>query len=120
MYRLLMMTCVIGMILLVLPAAVMAGVPRLINYQGRLTDGSGNALDTAVALTFTIFSDEACTVPVWTETFPTVSISHGLFDILLGSINPLQGDIFDGGARWLKMKMGDGPDGTMDLGPSER
>ena len=110
MFRLLMLTCVIALALVVFPAAIMAGVPHLINYQGRLTDGTGSALDTSVALTFTIYSDEACTDPVWTETFPAVSISHGLFDVLLGSISPLESGIFDGGERWLKMKIGDGPE----------
>ncbi len=110
MFRLLMLICAISLVMLILPAYIMAEIPPLINYQGRLIDGSGKPLDTSVALTFTIYSDQACNNSLWSETHSMVAISQGLFDVLLGSVNPIQNSIFNGGERWLKMKIGEGPE----------
>ncbi|HXB96404.1 MAG TPA: hypothetical protein VNZ54_00035, partial [bacterium] len=60
--------------------------PNLMNYQGQLTDVSGNAVaDGSYNVKFAIYP--AATpgpTPVWTET-QTVTVSKGLFNAILGS-----------------------------------
>jgi|GEM_PF-1745419 hypothetical protein len=64
--------------------------PNLMNYQGQLTDSSGNAVaDGTYNVKFAIYP--AATpgpTPVWTET-QTVTVSKGLFNAILGSVNSL-------------------------------
>lgn len=63
--------------------AVSAQVPRLINYQGRLTDKDGQALDGSYQLTFKIYDVETAGASLWEEVHTTVIID-GLFSVLLG------------------------------------
>jgi hypothetical protein len=58
-------------------------VPRQINYQGKLTDPSGVAIEGVHSVTFEIWDALSGGSMLWTETYP-VSISRGLFDVVLG------------------------------------
>ncbi len=86
-----------------------AGVPQLISYQGRLTNSVGVPLDTTVTLDFTIYKDSLGTLDIWSETHPGVVIKDGLFQVLLGSVTPLTGIVFDGSKRWLGLQLQGGP-----------
>ncbi len=89
---------------------VQAGVPHLVQYQGRLTDNMGVPLDTTVPLTFSIFTDSVpTTTALWTESFTAVEIHDGLFEVLLGSTNPLPSSVFNGSIRGLGIRIGSGP-----------
>ncbi len=68
-----------------------AAVPRLINYQGRLTDKANKPLDGSYKLTFTIYNTETGpgTMTPWVEVHPNVSVQKGIFNIMLGSITDL-------------------------------
>jgi hypothetical protein len=85
-----------------------AGVPGLINYQGRLTNATGGPLDTTVTLTFTICGDSLGVSSLWTEVHPSVTVSDGLFQVILGSVSSLVQNIFDGNMRWLSVRIGAG------------
>ncbi|MEO0073584.1 MAG: hypothetical protein ABIK43_02835 [candidate division WOR-3 bacterium] len=61
-------------------------IPRLINYQGRLTDSAGKPLNEAVNMTFAIYEG---TTQIWTETQNNVQVRDGVFNVLLGSVNPI-------------------------------
>jgi len=89
---------------------VNADVPNLINYQGRLTNDSGEVLDTTVSIVFTIYDDSIGGDVWWTENNPSVTTVGGLFNVLLGSINPVPDSTFDGPNRWLGVKVGDDPE----------
>jgi hypothetical protein len=94
----------------VAPAA-QAVVPGLMNYQGTLTDDGGVALDTTVAMTFTIYYDSTGTGSIWTETQPSVVVVDGVFNVLLGSVNPLSEGLFGGtSSRWLGVQVGGDPE----------
>ncbi|TFH62068.1 MAG: hypothetical protein E4G91_08005, partial [Candidatus Zixiibacteriota bacterium] len=82
-----------------------AAVPPLISYQGHLTDAVGTPLDTTLSLVFTVYADAGGSTSLWTETQPTVLITGGFFQVLLGSVNPIGISIFDGGERWLKVQI---------------
>ncbi|MCX6832242.1 MAG: hypothetical protein NT028_08945 [candidate division Zixibacteria bacterium] len=98
-------------ITVVLATAVPArcDVPSLISYQGRLTDVVGTPLDTTLGLVFTVYADGGGITSLWTETQPAVSIKDGLFQVLLGSVKPIDMSIFSGEERWLKVQIQGGP-----------
>ena len=88
---------------------VHAAVPQMMNYQGGLTSASGAPVDTTTSMTFTIFSDSGATNALWSETHPVVVVSKGLFQVLLGSVNPVPDSIFSGSLQYLGMQLGNGP-----------
>ncbi len=72
-----------------------ADIPRLINFQGRLTDSSGKfVVDGNYSVTFSIYSVPSGGSALWSET-QSVSVSKGLFNVILGSNTPIPNSIFD-------------------------
>lgn len=80
-------------------------VPQRINYQGSLTRPDGTLLDSTVSLTFQIYDAVSGGTSLWTETHPSVVVSTGLFNVLLGNHTALM-DIFSAN-RWLGITIGD-------------
>jgi hypothetical protein len=72
----------IGMLVLAVP--LMAGVPSLINYQGRLTNSAGNPLDTMVAMIFSLYGDSTGGSPILADTIGAVAVEKGLFTVTFG------------------------------------
>ncbi len=84
-------------------------IPKVINYQGLLTDkDTGESIAGTVDIVFSLYISanvsEAPT-PIWEETHSGVTLDNGLFNVILGSINPLSADNFTG-ARYLGIKVG--------------
>jgi len=82
------------------------GVPHEINYQGWL----GTADDTTgVTGTFTmrfrLYTQETGGAAVWEETHSNVNVSNGIFNVMLGSVNPIPAEIFTGDALWLEVQV---------------
>jgi hypothetical protein len=102
-------------ILLVAVVAVSAShasVPPVIAYQGRLMQSSGAPVaDGVYSMQFAIYDVGMGGTPLWSETNPSVQAKGGLFCVLLGSVNGLSANIFDGD-RWLAVKMGSDPEMT--------
>ncbi len=71
-----------------LVSAVFA-VPQQMNYQGKITNSSGVGLNGTYTLTFRLYDGPIGGSALWDETHFSTSVSKGLFDVLLGSINPL-------------------------------
>ena len=72
-----------------------ASVPNLINFQGRLTDASGNPVaDGAHTVNFTLWTLPAAGVNVWTEN-TSQTTSGGLFTHQLGSITAFSSTLFE-------------------------
>ncbi|MEE8576408.1 MAG: hypothetical protein V3T31_04060 [candidate division Zixibacteria bacterium] len=90
----------------ILGFTVSAHVPQLISYQGRLTDSGGAPLDTTVSIVFTIYDDSTGGTSKWTETQSSVTSVDGLFDVLLGSVNPLTDTVFADTVRYLGITVG--------------
>lgn len=59
-------------------------LPPVINYQGRLADGSGNPLIGPVDMTYRFYHGEQGGSPFYTQTETDVPLSEGLFDTVLG------------------------------------
>ncbi|MGH8004493.1 MAG: hypothetical protein ACRECJ_07200, partial [Limisphaerales bacterium] len=96
----------------VLSASLALGsVPKLINFQGILRDGSGNPVaDASYSVTFTIYNAPTGGTNLWTET-QSVSTTGGLFAVFLGSSNPVPDSVFQSSDRWLGIAVS--PDAEM-------
>jgi len=66
-----------------------AGETFTFNFQGRLSDTSGNPVPNGnYQMTFQIYSDSIGGTALWSEIHSAVSVSGGYFAIELGSVNP--------------------------------
>ena len=84
-----------------------ADVPKMINYQGKITTPQGALIDTTVSMTFSIYADPLGMPPsLWGETQDSVKVQYGVFSVLIGSVNPIPDSVFDGNVRYLALKVG--------------
>ncbi len=89
-------------------------IPRMLSYQGKLTDAGGNAVpDTTYSVAFRLYTLPSGGTQFWTET-QTVRTKNGLFSVLLGSVTPI-GTMPDAGAVYLGMAVGGGAELTPRL-----
>ena len=100
----------VGMVMFFFASVSSADVPDSINYQGKLTTASGGCLNDTVQMTFAIYADESSTDPEWSETQTAVEVKEGIFNVLLGSVNPLPASIFDGTAKYLGVQVESDPE----------
>lgn len=99
-------------------ATLTAASPRLVNYQGRLTDAGGTPLaDGPKNLRFIIWNDPVLSAPmneVWNSGPTTVTTTDGLFTIILGAspqpaLDPVD---FADTNLWLGITVGADPEIT--------
>ena len=82
-------------------------VPKTISYQGILTDAGGIAVpDGYYSLTFGIYDVSSGGSSLWQEVQPTVAVSKGVFNVILGSVTTLN-LAFDK-PYWLGIRVGTG------------
>ncbi len=86
--------------------------PRAINYQGLLTDNNGYPITDTLAMTFNIYETEGDVAPEWTETQDSVEVLHGVFSVTLGSVVPIDVDVFENLYRWLGIQVESDPEMT--------
>jgi hypothetical protein len=110
------LSCVYVFLIVLTASAALAEVPGLISYQGTLTDAYSVALDTTVAMTFSVYTDSVSGTQVWTETQPAVAVGSGIFSVLLGSVNAIEDTVFSEPDRWLGVQVG----GDAELVPRQR
>jgi hypothetical protein len=85
-----------------------ATVPQKISYQGLLTNSSGAPVaDGAYDLKFEMFNVSTSGGALWSETQTGVTVSHGTFSVLLGSVTPLPGIFYQ--PLWLEVTALTGP-----------
>jgi hypothetical protein len=66
-----------------------AGIP----YQGRLANSSGQPLTQTVNMIFRLYASASGGTPLWEEQWTgsnSVQVSDGLFNVMLGSLTPIQ------------------------------
>lgn len=89
-------------------------IPKLLSYQGKLTDNSGNPVpDTTYSVNFRLYTAASGGSPFWNET-QTVRTKSGLFSTLLGSVTPV-GSVPDAGSLYLGMAVAGGAELTPRL-----
>jgi len=89
-----------------------AAVPRTINYQGYLTDSSGQPVNGSVNLSFGLFDTATGGSELWVETHPGVMVTNGDYSVVLGSVDPVGNPLtlpFDV-PYWLGMSVNAGPE----------
>jgi|GEM_PF-5865337 hypothetical protein len=82
--------------------------PQKINFQGYLRDKTtGQPVHGSRPMRFRIFDAETGGNELWFEDWSgnPVQIDSGLFNILLGSINPIPDSIFNGSPRYLQVEI---------------
>ncbi len=81
-----------------------------IAYQGRLADAEGSPLTATVNMTFRLYAAASGGVSLWEEQWTggnSVQISDGLFNVMLGSVNPIeQSVIIDNSNLFLGITVG--------------
>jgi hypothetical protein len=83
-------------------------IPRLLSFQGKLTDNLGNAVqDSNYSVTFRLFTVPSGGSAYWNET-QTVATRSGLFNVLLGSSTPIP-YAPDAGNLYLEMQVNPNP-----------
>lgn len=92
-------------VLLAFPSVAFAA-PSLVQFQGVLLDNAGEPLDGEVAATFRLFAEPIGGSALWSETHAALFVSQGVFNVLLGSVKPLDADRFGADARWLEVEVG--------------
>jgi len=89
-------------------------IPRMLSYQGRLTDSLGNPVpDGNYQLTFRLYQQETGGTPFWTEA-QTIMVRNGLFSALLGAVTPIT-SLPDAGTVWLSLQVEIAPELTPRL-----
>ncbi|MEN9979677.1 MAG: hypothetical protein ABIK38_04960, partial [candidate division WOR-3 bacterium] len=84
-------------------------IPRLLSYQGKLTDTLGNPVpDGYYQLTFRLYSQETGGTPLWVEP-QTIPVKNGIFSTLLGSVVPIPA-LPDEGTLYLSLQVGLAPE----------
>ncbi|MCJ7458489.1 MAG: hypothetical protein MUP17_05820, partial [candidate division Zixibacteria bacterium] len=101
---------IVAGLMLVLFSYSSAQVPQMINYQGKLTKSSGALLDTTIQMVFSIYADPITQTPLWTETQAAVGVDKGIFNVLLGNVNPIPDTVFNGNIRYLGVTVGGDPE----------
>lgn len=64
-------------------------MPHLLRYQGTLTDANNVPLEGTYNLSFRIYDASTAGNLLWSETQTSVSVSNGVFSVLLGNVTPL-------------------------------
>ncbi|KPL03673.1 MAG: hypothetical protein AMJ73_05800 [candidate division Zixibacteria bacterium SM1_73] len=112
MTRILSLTVIFSVVFLALASNAAADVPTLMQYQGFLTDEAGEPMHTTVSMTFTIYDNSTGSGVIWTETQDSVIVDNGLFNVLLGSVNPISDTVFSDTVRWLGITVAPDPEIT--------
>lgn len=96
-------------IMILIASSVNAQIPQLINYQGVLTNADGSPINGDRPIQFKIYNTASGGNAIWAET-QVVGIHDGHFNVLLGSDVPIPPDIFDGGEKFLSIKVENDPE----------
>ena len=77
-------------LLMLIATSALAQIPLTMSFQGQLTDGDGNPVaDGPFDLTFRLYDDASDGTMLWEEIHPKVDVLRGLFNVILGSTDPL-------------------------------
>ena len=82
--------------------------PKLLNYQGKLTDENGPVTGT-VSITFSIYDTPTGGAPLWSEPHDNVTVTDGLFNSILGSLNPIDDAVLNSGERYFELTVNGEP-----------
>lgn len=98
-----LLKCIAVFVFLLITIRAQGQVPQMINYQGYLTDDNGAPINGSVTILFEIYGTLSGGAPAWAET-QTITVTDGVFNVLLGDFNPIPLDLFDSSPeRYLQL-----------------
>lgn len=83
--------------------------PGTLSYQGMLNDAAGQPINGSTGITFRLYNTPMGGTALWTETHTSanaVPISNGLFNVLLGSLNPIPASVWSNTNIYLGVQVG--------------
>jgi hypothetical protein len=83
-----------------------SGVPSIISFTGRLTGADYTPRTGNFSLTFKIYNTETGGIASWTETQPVVSVTNGVFTVMLGTVTVLPTSVFESPDCWVEVTVG--------------
>jgi hypothetical protein len=104
MYRFILLFVLI--ISVIFASLSLAEIPKMINYQGMLTEESGDPLDGTPDITFRIYDAPSGGTMRWDETHYSVPVTDGLFNVILGSEIVGGVDLDFSEDYWLEIQVG--------------
>lgn len=104
-----MATSIAVLLVLTLVFGAAADVPRLINYQGTLTDENGYPLYGQHVVTFKIYYVLTGGAPKWEES-QVVDVYEGLFHTILGGTTAIPDTLFDCHDLWMGLTVDSDPE----------
>ena len=95
-------------VVLLMVVVAFAAPPKVLSYQGKLTNASGVAVNGSHDIIFRIYDVPTGGTPIWTEEHTAasghpVNVVNGLFDVHLGEINPLNIAFDD--TYWIELEV---------------
>ena len=97
--------------LILAPSPGRSAIPQTISYQGSLSDASGEPVNEALLMTFSLYTSPSAETPLWTEA-RTVTVTNGAFHVILGTASsegPLKSSVFEG-PLYLGIAVGSDPE----------
>jgi hypothetical protein len=97
---------------IIVPVMVFSGgsatydIPHQINYQGMLTNNAGDPLTGNFDILFKIYNHPSSGSMLWDELQTGVWVNEGLFNVILGSVDPIDLDFYETDQYWLDITVG--------------
>ncbi len=93
---------VLLVLICILPHGIAA---QALQYQGFLTNPDGIPVDSAVAVSTSLYNTELDGTPLWQESQPTVPVNEGAFSIDLGLQVAFPDGLFANESLWLEVEI---------------
>ena len=91
------------------PATALTTTPTTMNFQGRLTNSSGNIMaDGLYNMKFRLYDASTGGTLKWNETRETtnrVQVTNGLFSVQLGQVTPMDPSVFASGSLYFEIEL---------------
>ena len=84
----------------------------VLSYQGTLLDSEGNPINSTIDITFSVYNHPTTSTNLWEEYHSgenSVDVQNGVFNLLLGSLNPIPKSIWQNSELYLGIKIGNDP-----------
>jgi hypothetical protein len=100
---------IIGIVAILAFPSIGGAITQGVNYQGRLTDGSGTPVTVATVVEFRLFDVSSGGVELWMESQTVAPDPDGLFSVELGSAIPIPDSALAVDEAWLEIKVDTDP-----------
>ncbi len=87
-------------------APAQAQAPNELNFQGKLTDASGNPITALTQIVYRIYNVATGGTALWSETRNVTPNASGVYSVRLGSVTPFPGSLTFGGTYFLELQVG--------------